>query len=129
MFFLSICTGTILQAQQDKKIKTFDNQGTAVINQIVLPDGKIVVDNAFKQHTLFKKAKQWIDKNYTARVTTDQDVIYVENDEYKLVLVFQDGMFTYHFRNNIKGLEMKQQQIIDTLVQYVRTCKLEDTSW
>ena len=109
-------------------------RGVAVIDASIIGDGgKILVDNAYKQHTLYKKAKQWVSKNYQKiYYTTDgQERIVAECDDYSLSLRFSDGVFTFTFKDIVvkKDLWRTEQQVVDRLVQYVKTCKLEDITW
>lgn len=129
VFLLLLCTGTISQARTRIE-KQYENKGTAIIHKGVVVNDILLMDNAFKQHIILKKANQWLMKKYDSQtIKIVDETIMVVNPECQLFLEFVDGGFTYTFSTEIKNSETNQQQIIDYLVQYIRTCKLENMSW
>jgi hypothetical protein len=128
----TILIATTIQAY--KSIEGPPYKGIAVIDSGVIVDGgKILIDNAYKQHVLLKKAEQWLLKNYDKNVILiAENTITVNTKDYRLLLEFKDGVFEYCFTNKIKDekkLMTIGQQIIDNLSQYVLTCRLENNTW
>jgi len=108
MFFLSLVTISLVQAQIKTPIgKTYT--GAEYIDGTIVNGKATMVDKNFKQGILFERARAWVKTNYTF----GGDVIeYVEgktiiilsefpNDiDYKLVLEFKNGSFSYTYSDN-----------------------------
>ena len=126
----AILIATTIQA---RKPVMQDYKGVAIIDAGITINGKLLVDNAYKQHTLLKKAEQWLVKNYDkTAILVVENTITVNTKDYRLFLEFSDGVIKYCFTDKIKDdkkLIVMGQQVMDNLVQYVRTCRLESNSW
>jgi hypothetical protein len=122
----------LIQGSDINKTKvSHEYKGVVKLSGTDVGGGKILVDNAFKLHTLYKKAKQWADEHYetgTAMLVNKTDFTVI-TDEYRLQLKFKDGVFEFIFTDEGKTDEKKEQKIIDNLTEYVKTCELKNKSW
>lgn len=126
LIYIIICMGTISESQQVKKAP-IEYQGFALFSKnIFMPD-------AYKQHVLLKKAKQWIIKNCSNdTIMVVGESINIENQDYNLLLKFTDGEINFRFTSNLKDkkkLALTGQQLMDRLTGYVRICELNDKSY
>jgi hypothetical protein len=127
----AILFATMVQA---RKPVIQEYKGIAVIDAGITVNGnRTLVDNAYKQHTLLKKANQWLIKNYDKdSILIAGETITLNTKDFRLFLEFSDGVFKYCFTDKMKDekkFNFTYQHVMDDLVQYVRTCKLESNSW
>jgi hypothetical protein len=127
MFFLSLCTGVILQAQSQYK---HDYKGNIMINNDTVASSI----NAYKYQILYDKALELIKRDYKkSEWRTNGENIKVIEPDYVLVLEFYDGMYGYCFTDTIfasannsqlvQELRIKEEIFINKLTQYIKTNK------
>ncbi len=105
-----------------KTVTTHEYKGVVNLDGILMEKGRTVVDKAYKQNALFKKAKQWADEHYeggTAMLVNKTDFTVIA-DDYQLTLKFKDGVFEFIFTDDGKIDEKKEQKIIDHLTEYIK---------
>jgi hypothetical protein len=122
-----------------RNVITHEYKGTVVIDGVKVTNTLTVVDNAFKQHEIYLKAKQWVGENYDKRVNTSMgdNAITISAEftmkiGYTLLLEFKDGQFNYVFTDNGKGsieIQKNEQRLIEDLTKYIKTAKLKNNSW
>lgn len=127
MFFLSLCTGVILQAQSQYK---HDYKGNIMINNDTVASSI----NAYKYQILYDKALELIKRDYKkSEWRTNGENIKVIEPDYVLVLEFYDGMYGYCFTDTIfasannsqlvQELRIKEETFINKLTQYIKANK------
>jgi hypothetical protein len=122
LMFLSFMALSFTALAREKQVNEY--RGVSVIDRSMMVD-------VYKQHTLLKKANQWLVKNYDKNsivVENEKETITLTTTEFTVLLRFRNGEFSFLFTDTFgtKEIHEKEQQVIDYLTQYVSTCKPED---
>lgn len=119
-------------SQAQKSPITHEYKGVVKLSGTLAPNGLNLVDNAYKQHMLYKKTKEWLNSEYgkTAQFKSkDDSVITYFDKDFILVLNFKDGVFMFTFTDKGNMTDKQEQAIIDRLVSWIKTKPLADLSW
>jgi hypothetical protein len=144
LFLFSLTT--VLSAQTKQRSQSnihnaviHEYKGTVMIDGVKVTNTLTLVDNAFKQHQMYLKTKQWVEENYDKAVSTSMgdnsitiNAQFTMTIGYILLLEFKDGVFKYTFTDNGKGsidIQKNEQRLIEDLTKYIKTTKLKNNSW